>query len=205
MFNNINYNFVELFSFWYTNSSYTKKINNITSIDIINLWEKIWFAKEEQQKIIDNKLKQFEYMLFEYINFESDNLFDNIILIVLYDQIPRNIYRGTQKAYIYDIIAKKYINKVLPYFDTLELIFKLTIIISLVHYENINEQILSLKLAQTIKNNNKCSEIIWISIKKIIENHKERIELFGRFPERNKYLNRKNTEKENTWLKSIYI
>jgi uncharacterized protein (DUF924 family) len=204
MFKNINHEFIDLFCYWYTCSSYTKKINKIKSTDIVNMWTNIWFAKNEKQKIVDIELKQFEHLLLKYKNYESSNIYDYIILIVLYDQIPRNIYRGTNKAYEYDDITKSYLNKVISEFDEFELVFKLTIIIAFVHIENIDIQNMNVVLLYKIKNDPKISEILWYAMKIIINNHKERIELFGRFPERNKFLNRENTLDEQIYLDSLY-
>ncbi len=193
-----------LLSYWYFGSKYHTMINEITSTDIINTWINIWFAKGERQKVIDEHLKTYKELLDKYTDHTSENIYEYMVLIVLYDQIPRNIYRGTAQAYAYDQIARKYIEKVLPYFETLHLIFKLTIVIGLVHSENIADHELNIKLLQSVKSDRKLDDQLSSAISTIVRNHRERVQMFGRIPERNKYLGRISTVEEEAYMRAIY-
>lgn len=193
-----------LYRYWYFDSNITKSISKITSVDIINQWINTWFAKNDAQKKIDVDLKIYEEYLDHYQDFKTDNIYEYITLIVLYDQIPRNIYRGTSQAYKYDSIARKYIEKVIPYFESLNLIFQLTIVIGLVHSENIGDHKINILFGDKIKTNKLCDPHIWNSLNSIIKNHRDRVTYFGRIPERNKFLGRQNTYEEEVYLSSIY-
>lgn len=193
----------QLHRFWYFSNSFRKLLSEVKSYDILDVWINIWFAKNEKQAPIDEYLKLFEPLLGEFINYETDNIYELVTLIVLYDQIPRNIYRGTPAAYEYDYIANNYIKQLLPYFDDLHLIFKLTIIIGLVHSEDLDDQNINIELLKKIKKNRLCSNELYLTVKQITINHRERIELFGRIPERNIILNRRSTPEELSYMNAM--
>ena len=77
---------------------------------------------------------------------------------------------------------------------------KLFFILPLIHSENINYQ----KLALSILNTKLKDHPNFIKINKFFKRHKEIIELFGRFPHRNKILNRISNEKEIAFLKTPF-
>ena len=194
-----------LYLYWYfseSNRKYNCKLLN--SIDIYNQWTNVWFAKEEQQKKIDTYLLKYEPLIDKYKTYHPTNLIEAIALIILYDQIPRNIYRGTYKAYLYDHISNKLTHNLLEKYDNLPLNMKLTLIICLAHSENITDHYLIKEKLSSIKKDKKCDYSIYQALYTITINHRDRIELFGRIPERNKILNRISTENELIYLNSIY-
>ena len=83
--------------------------------------------------------------------------------------------------------------------------FQLTVLIGMCHAENKERQE---KLVTALKTNQfllhqKNYEIVFHGIHDIVQNHFERIELFGRFPERNKILKRYSTEEEIAFLNGL--
>ena len=54
----------------------------------------------------DLDFKRFEYLLKDIENYKPDFLWQQLALIILLDQIPRNIYRGTPDAYKYDFLIR---------------------------------------------------------------------------------------------------
>ncbi|EFC44916.1 predicted protein [Naegleria gruberi] len=175
---------------------------DLDEIGMNDLWTNVWFAKEDSQKFMDKELKKFEPFYEQYMNYEPKYLYEYIALIVLYDQVPRNIFRNSAKAYETDRKALDLARSLVPYMDKLPIQFNISIIMSFVHSEELEDlkqakqfiEALEIKYAKynVLKN-----------LKLIFKNHNDRMELFGRIPERNKYLGRASTEMELTYLKNI--
>lgn len=166
---------------------------------IESCWENIWFVKGEAQKVIDEKMKIFEEFYDLLKSAMPVTLNEHLAMIILYDQIPRNIYRGTPKAYETDYIAQKLAWKLLQLWEFLPDYALATILICLCHCENREVQI----VLKSLDLEKKFSLEITLALKKIIHNHSERILLFGRIPERNKIIGRESTTEEITYLKSL--
>lgn len=210
-----------LFDYWY---GFSDKINesenpndifNCNSfVDVSNsqlefIWTRIWFAKGERQKVIDSNLKKLEPWLEEFINYEPIYLYEYIALIILYDQIPRNIFRGTSNAYSYDHISNKYAHYLLNAFSNIKIFNNLyvckryTILICLCHQEG-DINIFDIIIDRVNKFPSHTNITLKTVMTCIVYNHRERIELFGRFPERNKPLGRISTSSELAYLKGLY-
>ncbi len=204
--NTINEDFINILMYWYNiiipKTSYFYKDSN--NINIVDSWINIWFAKNENQKKIDNELLNFEKYYDKYKNYEPVYLYEYVALIILYDQIPRNIFRNTYKAYATDNIALNYALYLIKYIDYLPFHICIPIIMSLIHTESLEvlktaENIIKqLKEKYCVKYND-----IFNSLNNIFINHFDRIKLFGRIPERNKFLNRNTSEEEKIYLKSL--
>jgi uncharacterized protein (DUF924 family) len=193
-----------LYYYWYFSECNKTNYKSLNSVDIYNQWINVWFAKGELQKNIDAYLTKYEPLIKKYTNYQPTNLIETIALIILYDQIPRNIFRKKPEAYLYDSISNYWTHQLLEKFDDLPLNIKLTLIICLVHSENIHDHDLIKEKMPLIKKDSKCDMSIYNALHIITINHKDRIELFNRIPERNKILGRINTDKELIYLNSIY-
>lgn len=194
----------EILSFWYKTIDLSIILS---SSEIDDLWKNIWFAKNDQQQQIDTHLIYFEKYINNYIIDEPTNLYEKIAFIILYDQIPRNIYRNTSNAYAYDHISRKYAREIMLNSDIFELLpihFKITTIICMIHSENIEDHELVNQNIHFINEYRNLSYKLKQSLKQIIRNHSERIQLFGRIPERNKFLNRVSTIDEKVYLNALY-
>jgi hypothetical protein len=196
---------LEILVFWYDNLKYYVNTKNfyvsINNNKLEELWDNIWFSKGNKQKLIDVKMKQFSEYYEKFKDFKPNSLYEYIALIILYDQIPRNIFRNSSKAYETDSIAFKYAEYLGKFIDDLPIHICIPIIMSHVHCESL--EILNITRDYIKKIKNKLSENINSSLNGILTNHYDRISLFGRIPERNKYLNRISTEKELVYLKSV--
>lgn len=193
--------------FWY-GVKYKSILNGfdkeLSSSLIHENWLNIWFAKNNKQKIIDQELTCYEEMYNNYINYDPTYLYEFIGLIILYDQIPRNIFRNTSKAYATDHIAFKHAKFLSQFVDYLPLHVNIFIVLSFCHQESLSEhklceQILN-KLYDKYKNSN---SMIMESLKNIFHNHYDRIKLFGRIPERNRLLNRQSTILETVYMDNL--
>ena len=164
-----------------------------------------WFKKDiEYDSLIKKKFINDHNAAIngDYKNWK-EHPYESLAFIILLDQFSRNIYRNNPRSFKYDPISldfcKNGLNKLfeskLKTNDQ-----RLFFILPLIHCENINEQNLAIKILDNqFKNTTKYKEI-----SKFFRRHQEIIEKFGRFPHRNKVLQRKNTKVENEYLNSTH-
>jgi len=118
-----------------------------------------------------------------------------LALCILLDQFPRNMFRGTPKAFATDakalVVAKFALAK--GFDQVLSPIKRRFLYLPFEHSENLNDQ-------------RKCVELFEKMIKDdplgydYAQRHLKVIEKFGRFPHRNKILGRMNTPDEEEYL-----
>lgn len=127
----------------------------------------------------------------------------NLALIILLDQFTRNIYRGKPDAFKYDSIARRMCTEGIKNGTDkkLEIIERCFYYLPLEHSENLEDQDRCVKLFEEL--------LVRVGKSKItlIKNsldyavlHRSIIEEFGRFPHRNKILNRESTKQELDFL-----
>ena len=132
----------------------------------------------------------------------SENKLDNLIddqasclaLIILLDQLPRNLFRHSARAYAtdhkarsvaYHALDQKFDKNVSPWHGVF-------FYLPFEHSENINDQNLSVELFSNLNINSATEAAI---------GHREVIEKYGRFPYRNEALGRVDTLEEKEFLK----
>lgn len=120
-----------------------------------------------------------------------------LALCILMDQMPRNMFRGTPKAFASDkkalIVAKLAISKGLD--QVLSLSKRRFIYLPFEHSENLSDQLRCVELFEKIKNEDKLGYEYALR-------HLQVIEKYGRFPHRNKILGRDNSLEEEEYLAS---
>lgn len=203
----INQDFINLICYWFDVKpidvirSFNKDIEPTT---ILSNWTNIWFAKNAEQTKIDKELKIFEKLYDKYKDYDPTYLYEYVAMIILYDQIPRNIFRKTPKAYETDHIAFKHAKFLSNYIDYMPFHVNIFIILSFCHQELKETHIECSKLIQIIKDKyvKKYFQIVNI-LSQIYQNHYDRILLFGRIPERNIILNRPSTEEEKVFINNL--
>ena len=174
-----------ILDFWFIESSPKEKFNSSDKFD---------------KKIKDRFFEDYQKAIRgEYDNWQN-SAEECLALIILLDQFSRNLFRKNPKAFAMDykasIITKKAIDK--GYHKTLSNNQILFIFLPLMHSEELNDQIFCSKLIDDyLKDNSNYKEI-----KKFSKIHLDIINKFGRFPHRNKVLNRENTIEENEYLNS---
>lgn len=127
-----------------------------------------------------------------------------LALIILQDQFPRNIYRGTEKAFAYDANALRIATKVVDsgMDHELEFVERLFVYLPFEHSEDIEIQKVSIR---------KFTELVELFgdgyFREATENsleyaqmHYDIIKKFGRFPHRNDILGRESTAKEVEYM-----
>ena len=119
-----------------------------------------------------------------------------LALIVLFDQFPRNMFRGTAEAFASDAKARDIAKRAIAQRKDLETpaSFRSFFYLPLEHSENLEDQETCLRLV-----NERLSED-QVTLSYALR-HKAAIERFGRFPARNKALGRASTEEEKEFLK----
>lgn len=116
-----------------------------------------------------------------------------LALILLLDQIPRNVFRGSSHAYATDPLARSVARHAIErgYDRTFELELRSFFYLPFMHSESLDDQERCVELFSLIPESASAS---WA------EHHCEIIRRFGRFPHRNRLLGRDTTPEEQQWL-----
>lgn len=189
---------------WYGTSNFNR---SLSSTQLTDQWTSTWFAKRDQQKRMDEKLKKYRSAIDAFASFEPTTLREKIATIILFDQITRNIFRGTDMAYAYDDKARQI---ALALIDTTSLAdlpiqFLLTILICLIHSENSEHLDLVMELTQQyVAKHTSVDTNLLTSLSGIAKNHRDRLQLFGRIPERNRFLRRESTPAEIAYMQAVH-
>jgi uncharacterized protein (DUF924 family) len=161
-----------------------------------------WFAQENHSKWFsvdanfDHEISSRFYNLYNNIEAEFDystSISPEEILsaIIVLDQLPRNMFRGSAKAFATDdkalLITKKAIDDLID--RQLSAQYQHFLYMPLMHSENLLDQELSLKLFSNHK-----------QVFEHAKSHHDVIKRFGRFPQRNNILGRVSTKDELAFL-----
>jgi len=122
-----------------------------------------------------------------------------LALVLLLDQLPRNMFRGTARAFATDAKARELTrHAVSAGFDReLSPIMRMFLYLPLEHSENLNDQLESVRLNCALAAENPDLA----ETRHHAEQHLEVIRRFGRFPGRNDALGRQSTQEEINSLK----
>jgi len=166
----------------------------------------LWFEKSAE---IDEKIKnEFSDILTVALHHKYDSWiysspFECLALIILLDQFPRNIYRNNKKMYSADKQCQAILSAAMFRGYHLELlpIHSLSFCLVLTHSENNVLQELCIRVwAQIRKYMPSNSDLKLFDA--IFQKHFDVIEKFGRFPHRNKILDRTSTNDEKIFLRN---
>ena len=122
-----------------------------------------------------------------------------LALVLLLDQFPRNMFRGTARAFATDAKARELSRHAIESgFDRdLSPIMRMFLYLPLEHSENLDDQLESVRLtSELVSENRDYTEILQQA-----EEHLEVFRRFGRFPGRNHALGRQSTQEEVNFLK----
>ena len=122
-----------------------------------------------------------------------------LALILLLDQFPRNMFRGTARAFATDAKARELTRHAIAsgYDREVSPVKRMFFYLPLEHSENLDDQRDSVRLARGLT----AKDFIQAEILKSAEEHLETIRRFGRFPGRNQALGRQSTQEEIDFLK----
>jgi uncharacterized protein (DUF924 family) len=121
-----------------------------------------------------------------------------LALVLLFDQFPRNMFRGTPQAFATDDRALAIAQKALTQgFDqSLPVVQRWFLYMPFEHSENLEHQRRAVELFNPLRNNPDAAGTYSYAVK-----HLAIIEQFGRFPHRNQTLDRASTPAEREFLK----
>lgn len=172
-----------------------------TAADVLSFWysdgaKSKWFKPDAA---FDAELRQrFEPALGKAMRGElagwTDNADDALALIILLDQVPRNIYRGTPAAFGSDKQALDLANDAIArgLDERLTPERRWFLYLPFMHSENLADQERGIELFAALGLDEPLH---------FMRRHHEVIARFGRFPHRNAILGRPSTEEELEFLK----
>lgn len=210
---------LSLFCEWYGTHGVTAvhfaKFNEYT---FTALWTGLWFAKGALQAVVDERLRCSYGGLFDALPRPAPgtappappahiagsgpaSLMWRIGLLVLCDQVTRNIFRGTARAYEYDAWGRALAAALLPDWDRLPVPVRASVVLAYVHSEDVADVAVVESLLGRLRGPLEAlSPSVWTSLSGIARNHRDRMHSFGRIPERNAFLGRESTEAELAYI-----
>ena len=160
-------------------------------------------SKEIDRIIREKFLSTFELATADKLKWNiKKNPYENLAYILLIDQFSRNMFRGTERAYINDPLARKAVDINIKndfakfYFTGYQ---KLFVVYPLMHHENLLSQEKSLRYLKEINEYEQHQYEFLNALQKGVE-HYQVIYMFGRFPHRNERQDRKSNAKETVYL-----
>ena len=173
--------------FWFNESSMDEKFSNNEAFD---------------QKIKANFFEDYQKAINNEYNTWQDHIDECLALIIMLDQFSRNLFRNNPKAFAMDtkaqLIAYTAINR--DYAEKLSSDRVLFMILPLIHSENLSDHNHFYKVFDVcFKKHPKFQEARKMNII-----HTDIIKKFGRYPYRNKVLNRKSTKEEIEYLNTTH-
>lgn len=168
--------------------------------------QKLWYAKKPE---FDAEIRErFERLLLE----AETGAFDDwaktpdgaLAFVVLCDQFPRNIYRGTDRSFDFDRRALKASQIALAHrFDEkMSVPERLFLYMPFEHSEDRDQQKRAIELFEKLVEDAVGDEKTYVSQSlEWARKHFAVIERFGRFPHRNEALGRTSTQEEREFLK----
>lgn len=166
---------------------------------VLEFWKSIgptgWFTKDDE---VDHRFAElFADLHFAAARGECQHWKDRpeaaLALLVLLDQFPRNVFRGTGHAFATDPLALTVARSVIDrgLIEHIEPELRLFVCLPFVHSEDIADQ----DYAQALYQRYAPDSMEWAV------HHRSIIVRFGRFPHRNESLGRKSTDDELAFLR----
>lgn len=160
----------------------------------------VWFRKnpEFDQEICDRFSTTYQQAASGHLDHWQQNANSCLALLILLDQFPRNMFRGTPEAFATDAKALAVAKHAVEHqFDQqLVPVQRWFVYLPFEHSERWADQVRSLQLWQMLKDDPDSA-----SPMDYAQRHADVIERFGRFPHRNQILGRQSTPEEIAFLK----
>ncbi len=160
---------------------------------------RLWFASDAaiDETIKARFLKDYEQAVSQQPTDWRTTPRTALALILLYDQFPRNMFRGDPRAFATDALAREVTQSLLDTSGDTQLrpIERMFVYMPLMHSEDVTHQQQSVALfRQLAQDDPRVNSVSYA------ERHLEIIEHFGRFPHRNAVLGRTSTSEEIAFL-----
>ncbi|XGV98669.1 MAG: DUF924 family protein [Leptolyngbya sp. BL-A-14] len=181
----------DILRFWFTRSPGEKGSGNM---------RKVWFLKNSafDQDIHTRFRLVYEQAMTGAFDGWQETAEGCLALVLLFDQFPRNMFRGTPQAFATDDRALAIAQKALDrrFDQSLPVVQRWFLYMPFEHSENLEHQRRAVELFYPLRNNPDARGTYSYAIK-----HLAIIEQFGRFPHRNQILGRESTAAEREFLK----
>jgi uncharacterized protein (DUF924 family) len=173
--------------------------------EILDFWfkessSKDHWAKNDEydQKIRDRFLVDVEKAIKNEYDDWQDEAKSSLALIILLDQFSRNLFRHDPQSYAQDTKARLLVIEGVDrqYLEELDMSERLFYLLPLIHSEEMQDHIFVQQLAEVFLKEHPNYE----GIKKSWDDHTRVIKRFGRYPHRNKILQRQSTDEEIKFL-----
>jgi uncharacterized protein (DUF924 family) len=177
----------------------------------INKIHNFWFVETSAEKKFKKDLKFDQVIKDKFLDdyeLARQNKLDDwqetgrgcLALIILLDQFSRNLFRENSKAFEQDEKSRSVLLKIIEnnFLDRMNETERLFALLPLIHSENIADHEKAYVLMEKyLKNHSELDKIkfFWLD-------HTKAIKRFGRYPHRNKALNRVSSDDEVDFLKS---
>jgi uncharacterized protein (DUF924 family) len=167
--------------------------------DIISFWETAgpekWFSKDEafDAQIRERFLATYEAAVAGDLADWDESPTGALALLILLDQFPRNMFRGTKKIYATDPMALTIAEKAIEadFHKAFKPPMSRFFILPLTHAEDLAAQERSVALNAELED---ADGLKWA------RHHRDIVARFGRFPHRNEILGRESTADEAEFL-----
>ncbi len=163
-----------------------------------------WFSadKERDQVIADLFGTMVEECAAGHLYHWLDDPEGRLALIIALDQLPRNLFRGTPRAFKYDAYTAALCLAAAHTGEdkALKPIQRAFLYMPLQHFEDLQAQETGVRLYQRLADENPEWPVFAEGFAAFARLHRDIIARFGRFPHRNKVLNRESTPEEAQYL-----
>lgn len=160
----------------------------------------VWFAKDEDfdREVRERFADDYERAAEGDLDHWEDAPRSSLALILLLDQVPRNLFRGDPRSFATDDKALSAARRALERgFDgELEKVMRWFVYLPFEHSENLEDQHRSVGLFRSLGDDPDSAYVTDYALR-----HGEVVERFGRFPHRNEVLGRPSTPEEVEFLK----
>lgn len=177
----------------------------ITAGEISNEKGRLWFGYDPEQDA--EARERFGKLVDQAIAGELDDWAESplgwLALILLLDQLPRMIYRGTPNAFAGDAHALQLVRDGMAHGGDVLLapIQRVFIYLVLEHSENLSVQDLAVQQFESLRSIADAHEQkVFADFLDFAERHRQVIARFGRFPHRNEGLGRQSSDAELAFL-----
>jgi len=175
-----------------------------TPAEVVAFWRnagpKAWFSKnpafdaELRSRFLDLHFKAARGAMDDWLGTAEGAL----ALLLLLDQFPRNMFRGSAHAFATDPLARAVARRAMErgFDEQVDTVVRPFFYLPFEHSEDPADQAFAVKLCERLLAHGDSDSVKWARI------HQDIIERFGRFPHRNACLGRQTNAEEQAFLDS---
>ena len=172
--------------------------------DVVDFWREAgyvrWFDRDDR---FDTRCREgfleahFRAACRQHEDWMGQGEVGSLALLILLDQIPRNVFRGSAHAYATDPLARLYATQAVARGDDqrTEAGLRAFFYLPFEHSESLQDQQRSVELHRALPATEAAPDAARWAVQ-----HLQIIERFGRFPHRNEALGRQSTPEEQAYL-----